>query len=255
MKSLIALTFLLMNVASAAKLTVLVGAYSFPPYVNLNEAGEARMELLDILNRQQDKYEFRIVTTSPSRRYYDFERNAFDVMFFENRNWGWGKYPVEVSPVFLTGAENYVALNMPGRDQRYFDSFKGKRMLGMRGYHYGFAGFNSDPEYLRRNFNMTGTTNNEATLRLLLEGKGDVAVITSAYLNEYLVTHPQLRSRLLISQRIDQEYRHTVLVRQDYEPSAAELGMLLAELEKKGVLQPLWQKYGASTAATRSNKR
>ncbi|WP_051279535.1 substrate-binding periplasmic protein [Chitinilyticum aquatile] len=231
--------------AAQARQIVRVGAYSFPPYVTIDAAGEAQIELVELLNRHQDRYEFRIVTTSPSRRYYDFSRNAFDVMFYENRDWGWQRYPVEVSPVYLTGGEQYVALQRPGRTQRYFDDFSGKRMLGMRGYHYGFASFNSDPEFLRRKFGMIGTTNNEATLRLLLDGKGDVAVVTSAYLSQYLAANPELRSRLMISDRLDQEYRHTILVRSDFEPNAAELAALLRELEKSGVLRPLWQKYGS----------
>lgn len=245
MRTWLSILLLLCLIHSAqARQIVRVGAYSFPPYATINAAGEAEVELVDLLNRHQDKYEFRIVTTSPSRRYYDFRRNAFDVMFYESRDWGWQGYPVDVSPVFLTGGEHYVALQRPGRSQHYFDDFTGKRMLGMRGYHYGFAGFNSDPDFLRRKFGMIGTTNNEATLRLLLDGKGDVAVVTSAYLNQFLAANPELRQRLLISERLDQEYRHTILVRSDFEPSAAELGALLRDLDKAGVLRPLWQTYG-----------
>ena len=82
------------------------------------------------------------------------------------------------------------------------------------------------------------------SLRNLLAGRGDIAVITKAYLMRYLGQHPQAREKLLISDRQDQSYVHTVLVKKGNKPTAQEIDILLGRMEAAGVLKPLWQRYG-----------
>jgi polar amino acid transport system substrate-binding protein len=222
-----------------------VGLTVFPPYIQPS-AGEPglRSELLDLMNSFQSQYRFVGMATGPMRRFRDFDAGLYDLTLYDNLAWGWQDRPVEASKVYLRGGEVYVALAVPGRDQGFFAELKGKRMIGMRGYHYGFAGFKADPAYLEREFDMVLTQDNEATLRLLLAGRGDVAVVTEAYLNIYLHQRPEIRAELLISQRKDQEYAHSAIMRKGKRPSVAELDQLFGRMRESGVLQPLWAKYG-----------
>ncbi|SFZ76748.1 substrate-binding periplasmic protein [Chitinimonas taiwanensis] len=228
---------------------VRVGVAEFPPYIEKRQtvAGESlHVELLELMNAFQSEYRFVPVATGTVRRFQDFDAGKYDMSSFDNLAWGWGKRPVVASEVYLRGGEVYVALAQAGRDQRFFDDLAGKRMIGMLGYHYGFAGFKNDASYLRKHFRMSFSNDNASTLKLLLAGRGDIAVVTEAYLAIYLKRHPALREQLLISERKDQEYAHTIILRQGIRPSVEEINTLLRRMRAAGVLAPLWRKYGAA---------
>lgn len=238
----------LCHLAGAATL-VRVGGYEFAPFVELDAQGRARgltPALIDAFNQQQNQYRFEFVATSPARRYRDFTAGKFDLLFFESVDWGWTeqKLPVSASQVFLEGGERYIARRAPDRDQHYFGHFEQRRMVGIRGYHYGFAQFNADPDYLARAYRMTLVHSNAASIDLILKGRGDIAVVTDAYLNRYLREHPAAQAQLLISDTFDQPYRHTILLRRGGKPDVAEINQLLQQLAKTGTLQHLWQRYG-----------
>ena len=236
--------FLMASTAAIATQTVKVGASAFSPYIEAVEGSKARIELIDLMNAFQDKYHFELVLTGPMRRFVDFDRGLYDVSCFDNLAWGWGERAVEATQVYLSGGEVYVALAKPGRDQSFFADLTDKRIIGMRGYHYGFAKFNADPDFLEQNFGMTLTYNNENTLRFLFLNRGDVAVVTEAFLPSYFMRNPQHKNKVLISQKRDQDYMHTCIVRRGTHPNASELDQLLKAMEQKGVLKPFWKKYG-----------
>jgi ABC-type amino acid transport substrate-binding protein len=234
--------------ASEAAQTVRVGAAAFPPYIepaNGSKRPLPRLELIELMNAFQHKYRFEVVATGAVRRFYDFDLGAYDISMFDNLAWGWGARPVDASKVYLGGSEVYVARSQPGRGESYFAHLEGMRMIGMRGYHYGFAHFNADAAYLQANYHMVLTDNNEATLQTLLLGRGDVAVVTSAFLHGYLAIHPEVIGELLVSKRRDQTYALSIIVRRGVHPTAAEFDQLLDEMRRAGVLAPLWKKYGA----------
>ncbi|MBV8657784.1 MAG: transporter substrate-binding domain-containing protein [Burkholderiales bacterium] len=247
MKQLIALALMLTALAAQATETVRVGVVVFPPYIVPTADGQSmHVELLDVMNEFQSDYHFVPVVSGPIRRFKDFEAGRYDLSFFDNLLWGWEGQPVSASEVFLSGAEVYVALAKYGRDEHYFDDLNAKRMIGMRGYHYGFANYNADPAYLEDNFRMVLTGDNEATIKVLLAHRGDVAVVTEAYLSTYLLDHPALRASLLISKRKDQVYSHSVIVRNGVHPTPDEINKLFARMRKAGVLRALWHKYGVA---------
>ena len=88
------------------------------------------------------------------------------------------------------------------------------------------------------------TVDNERNIKLLLKERGDIAVVTKAYLQRYLLEYPYIRERLLISEELDQEYNHTVLLRPGASPSIDEMNAMLDNLIKTGAMQKLRAKYG-----------
>jgi len=238
------------SVANAREV-VKVGGYEFAPFVELSQGGVASgvtLDLIDRLNRAQDQYTFEFVLTSPARRYKDFADHRFDVVFFESPDWGWKEkdLPVEASQVFLTGGELYVALAKPGRGQDYFADLSARRMVGMLGYHYGFAGFEADPVLLTKRFTITLVNDNAASIELVLKDRGEVAVVTDSYLRRYLKAHPTAAGQLLVSERFDQRYAHRALVRKGGPIEIAEVNRLLTAMEKDGTLPRLWRDTGIS---------
>jgi polar amino acid transport system substrate-binding protein len=247
------LTFMLLFLSSFTlsqePIEIMVGMYSFAPFVEQQGSDAASgmtPDLVSALNRRQKKYHFQTILIPPIRRYQSYQRGDYDVIFYENKVWGWQNHRMEVSQVYQKGGEVYVALEQSGRGQEYFNNFDDKRMMGIAGFHYGFADFNADEKYLRNKFNMSLALDNETNLAKLLKQRGDVVVVTRAYLQRYLKNNPKIREYLLISEKLDQEYNHTVLLRPEGEISAAEINRMLDDLASSGEMQRLFDKYGIS---------
>lgn len=234
-----------------AEQRVRVGAYHFPPYVVKPESTEPSgllPELLAALNQSQQVYRFDLVPTSVTRRYRDLLQARYDMILFESPDWGWQGIPLQKLDLQITDAEVYVARAEEGRDQHYFDRVGDKRMALYSGYHYGFAGFNSDQEFLGRQFNAVLTYSHDSNLRMLLHGRADISVVTRSYLRLYQLEHPQESARLLVSERTDQVYHHHALLRPQGPLDASQLAGLLQGLQESGKLGDLVSRYHLRTA-------
>ncbi|MBL4796828.1 MAG: transporter substrate-binding domain-containing protein [Oleispira sp.] len=251
MKFLIAIIGLIFSSTAFSQppIKVTVGMYPFAPFVeqdDFNGTSGMTIDLIAALNRNQKKYHFETILIPPKRRYQSYKRGDYDVIFYENLAWGWQDYPVDISNIYQKGGEVYVALKQSGRGQEYFDSFDNKRMMGILGFHYGFANFNADEKFLHNKFNMTLSHDNDKNLTKLLKQRGDVVVVTKAYLQRYLKYYPGVKESLLISEKLDQEYNHTVLLRPNSEISIKEINEMLDDLTSSGEMTRLFDKYGIS---------
>ncbi|MBC9250170.1 amino acid ABC transporter substrate-binding protein [Pseudomonas alcaligenes] len=237
---------LCLSLSVHAEQQVRVGAYHFPPYIQKPESPAPQgllPDLLGALNESQHDYRFDLVPTSVGRRYRDFTQARYDLILFESPDWGWQGISTEQLDLHVADAEVYVARAMPGRAQQYFDSLRGKRMALYNGYHYGFAGFNADQEFLTRNFNAVLTYSHDNNLLMLLHDRADISVIPRSYLRIYQQQHPQEQDSFLVSQRTDQVYHHHALLRPGGPIDAATLQGLLDGLQSSGKLQTLLQRY------------
>jgi ABC-type amino acid transport substrate-binding protein len=225
---------------------VRVGAYHFPPYMVKPESAEPVglvADLLAELNQLQTTYRFVLVATSTMRRYRDLESGRFDLILFESPLWGWQNTPHSALNLHIEDAEVYVARAQPGRDQSYFDKLKGKRLALYNGYHYGFADFNSDQQFLTERFDARLTYSHDSNLVMLMRDRADIAVITHSYLRLYQDRHPELRAALLVSQRVDQFYRHQALFRPQAPLKPQGFAELLQTLNGDGQLDRLLTRY------------
>lgn len=245
----VAMLFGLGAAAAEAAEVVRVGGYDFPPFVEPDAGNQPKgltLDLIAALNKAQSKYEFHFVSTSARRRYSDIVAGHFDLIFFESPDWEWAarKLPVEFSNVFLQGGEVYIAPAKAARGQEWFADFKDKRMVGILGYHYGFANFLADPDILSKSFNMKLVNSHRSSIEMVLADRMDVGVVTDAYLWSYLARNPAAQDRLLISERFDQRYNHRVLVRQGGPIDVDTINRLLAGMEHDGTLLRLWKTAG-----------
>lgn len=225
---------------------VRVGAYYFPPFVEDREGPVRGLAagLLAVLNAAQIEYRFEPVRTTPAGRYADFAAGRFDLIAFEEAAWGWAGRGVAASRVFFEDAEVYVARAAPGRGQDYFGDVARRRLAALRGYHYGFAGFEGDPARLQARFDIHLDDDHGANLRRVLDGRSEVAVVPGAWLRQRLRQDPGLGSQLLVGDRPDQPYRLTILVRAGARPGVAWLDRLLDRLDADGTLGALWRRFG-----------
>ncbi|WP_277372002.1 transporter substrate-binding domain-containing protein [Pseudomonas sp. AA-38] len=230
---------------SAAE-TIRVGAAHFPPYVtkvDLQEASGLLPQLLEALNREQADYRFIMLPTAIVRRFGDLQRGRIDMAIFENPEWGWQGIEADVVDMGLEDAELFVARQEAERGQAYFAQLAGKRLALYRGYHYGFADFNSDPEYLSRTFNANLGHSHDSNLLMVLRGRADIALVTRSNLYDFIARNGDKLDQLLISERVDQVYRHHALIRRGAPISAVQFAELLERLRQKGELARIFDPY------------
>lgn len=247
-KSLFLGLFLIIEAATTwAVIPVRVALDPFPPYVEKDKNGHwsgVNVDMMKIMNRFQSKYKFIGVSTSSKNRFELFTMNRYDMYMSVELIWGWEGYPVDSTGVYLHGGEKYVALAKSGRGQEYFDEFKGKRLAGYLGYHYGLANFNSDPDLLKKKYNMQLSATHEGNLLKVVHQRADIAIVTEAYISRWLILHPEHQEKLLISDKWDQKYNLVMIIRKGISPTVKELDELITKMGIAGVLVPLWKKYG-----------
>lgn len=229
---------------SHARDKVIVGVAHFPPFI-INENGDVGglvKDMLALMNAEQSEYEFVALPTLANTRHKIFDLGRYDMSMFDNLDWGWEGRAVDASDIYLRGGEIYITQALPDRGQDYFDDFTDKKMVGIEGYHYAFAGFNAEPEYLEKHFNMELTRSNLGSIQMILSGtRGDIAVVTRSFLAQYLNDNPEDREKLLLSNKYDQKYEHRIILRKNIKPTIEEINTLLATLKQNGKLDNLWK--------------
>lgn len=243
----------------AASKVVHVGATYFPPYVMKTEEAQTRAllpQLLSALNKAQSEFRFVALPTSLARRFRDFETGRIDLALFENPGWGWQAIEHLDIDMGLEDSEVFVTRRDALRTQRYFDSLAGKRLALYTGYHYGFAAFNADPVYLNQHFNVALTYSHDSNLLMVLHGRADIALVTRSYIDDFIARYPEHEAQLLISERVDQRYRHHALLRPQAPISAQRFASLLEQLRVDGTLQQIFGRQHiwvrpAASASTR----
>lgn len=241
------LLILLWCSAPWAHTEIRVGGYPFAPFVEKGPGGQwygLTLDLIAALNRSQPDYRFIFVPTSSAQRYKALDIGRFDMMMFEDLKWGWHDHAVQASSSYYLGGEVYVAMRAPGRDQRFFEDVTRHRLIGVEGYHYGFSQFEGDPAHLRQRFRITLVKDNHSTLRALQLGRGDVAVLTRAYLDSQLAREPALAEQLLISTRLDQRYQLRMLIAPAAPIALPVFEQMMQSLTRQGVAATLWRRYG-----------
>lgn len=225
---------------------VKVGGAHFPPYVIKPESEAATgllPELLEALNQAQADYRFVMLPTAIPRRFRDFQSGRIDMAVFENPGWGWQDIEAARIDMGLEDAEVFVAHKRDSRGQDYFRSLDGKRLALYSGYHYGFAGFDADPEYLMREFNAMLTYSHDSNLLMVLRDRADIALVTRSYLGMYLERNPDVAGQFLVSDRVDQYYRHYALLRPGAPITPERFARLLETLRADGSLERIFGRY------------
>lgn len=243
--------------SSAAAQVVRIGAAHFPPYAIRPERGEEAgllAQMITALNAMQSDYHFEMVPTSIPRRFRDFEQGRFDMAIFENPAWGWKDIPHVEVDMGLEDAEVFVTHHINGRDQAYFNQLRGKRLALFSGYHYAFAQFNADPKYLTDTYDATLTYSHDSNLLMVLRDRADIALVTRSYLSTFLAANPGEANQLLVSDRIDQVYRHFALLRPNAPISGVQFDALLQRLRDDGQMFRIFQPFRIAVVPQASHR-
>lgn len=246
-----ALVFLSAISSPQAETDIYVLGYEFPPFVEGGDRG-LTPKLIALLNGTQTEFNFSFVLTSPARRYQDLASGKGHVVFFEMPEWGWSELGSEVgvSREIMSGGEIYITAANQGRDQSFFDGIGSKSIAAFFGYHYGFANYNADQEYLTENFDIRLNHNHETNIRLVRNNRVDLAIVTESYFAKYLAEHPELNDQFLISETKDQVYSLRVITGPASPISVSQLEAMLEVLKENGLLQDLLREFGSEDQLT-----
>ncbi|WP_397448945.1 substrate-binding periplasmic protein [Pseudomonas sp. NA-150] len=256
-QALLLAVFALSAWQTEAAQVIRIGAAHFPPYTIRPEKGEDTgllPQLAEALNAVQSDFEFVLVPTSIPRRFRDFEQGRVDMAIFENPDWGWKDIPHVNVDMGLEDAEIFVAKRMTGRDETYFADLQGKRLALFSGYHYEFASFNADPKYLAEHYSATLTYSHDANLLMVLRDRADIALVTRSYLSDYLARNREEASQLLVSERVDQVYRHFALVSPKANITGEQFSNLLQKLRDNGALFKIFQPFRIAVTPLQSHR-
>lgn len=231
------------------KTLVKVGAYVFQPY--FIEGSEfqfegATVDLVAALNLIQDDYEFVIVKITSSSRYVTFERKRFDMMLFESQSWGWKDYSANSSEILVESCEKFVTKRTDTADQNSFENLTTKKLVAVKGYHYGFINLETDTAKLEKLFSILFVRDNFAALKMLLVGRAEVGVVAAPYLEYFKMIKPEYKDSFLVSDKIDQTYKLSALINDGSELKVETLNQYLSHLRQNSALRAIINKWHLS---------
>lgn len=216
------------------------------PFIFTDGSG-LTLDLLNALNDHQDQFSFRHEVMSVHRQMRSLQEDgSVHVAALHNIQWGWQRDKVETSYDLLTARDTFVALKGPTRGQSYFDGFGVRLSIGVLGYHYRFANYNSEQKFLKEKFNLETVESELGVLDMLLLGRGNIGLVSTTTL-DYLAGHDRMKlNRFLISEKYDDEYRRHFVLAKTAPIKAAQFNQLLRELDAKDELAKIFQRYGLS---------
>ncbi|MGL6124442.1 MAG: substrate-binding periplasmic protein [Shewanella sp.] len=223
-----------------------VGGYPFAPYVNQQQDGRytgLTLDIINALNQIQQEVRFEFVITSIENRYKAYALSRFDMILFENPAWGWQKITNQFIPLNLRDGEVLIALRKKAQNQRYFDDLTNKSVAFIKGYHYQFADFETNPDTLAKQFRPLFVSNNKTSIESILRERADIAPVTYSYLQYYLKLNPENDHLLLISDSWDQEYHNGILLNPKSPLDSKKLSHWIQLLIDNGKITELAAQY------------
>ncbi|WP_167468599.1 ABC transporter substrate-binding protein [Idiomarina ramblicola] len=237
--------FVLSNSASA-QVPVYVAAYDYPPYFSDVLETDLTRELVRLLNEHQDSYEFLIQIIPPTSRYESLsEGGCCDVIFFESPLWGWSRSGVSYTKTIplVSGKERLVTAKKEGRDQSFFDSYEGKTLGGVKGYHYLLGGKLVASDEAKEKYMIYLADSRIINLRMVLGQRVDLTVVNDELLAALQGSSQVRVDDLLLSEKASFEYDLHMLIGKDKSMNVKTLQRLMRELGRKGELDTLFKRF------------
>lgn len=199
---------LLMSHPSHAAQEIKVGAYDFAPYFSAEDKQNESLIVtaVGVLNEIQSEFRFKIVPIPAKRRYEMLKKRQVDVLFFEDKAWGWKTEAIDFLPLPLKDGEVYIAKKDEHVDDKVFEKFNGKKVMGVLGFHYACTQFIDNPEIQIKDFEFSTAMDREHIIHQVLKGKADVGILTRSYLQRILNLRKDWADKIFVGKKPDQTY-------------------------------------------------
>lgn len=228
---------------AAEPVPVKVGAYDYG-VVYFFEDGKPKgivPTLIKMLNELQDDYQFQLAETSSRRRYRAVMAGDVDLLLLESSTWEWKKHDVQFSDPIVRERDLYLTLSDHPDSKTLLADVTHYPMLCVLGFHYAFADNNSDPEYLRQNFDVLLRYNEKEVLSGLLAQEAPIGIVSAGFLARQIVGDPGLRDLIVIGKQPDAEYDLVSVISNKSVISRDQFNQLLEQVMASGEVERLWQ--------------
>lgn len=250
------LAFVIAGVSARAEDTegkvvpVKVGGYQFEPFVE--GTGGLSVAFARFLSEQQNHYRFEFMEIPARRRYELLMSGKIDMIFFELPLWGWNELADDIvtSTPLIRGREVFVARRDHPLGREVFDSLHKRRIALTFGYHYAFAGLTADPDDIRARYDVVFAQQQLYTLRHLVSGNADLAVLNDMFVARQMETDDALSDVIRVGERVDQRYELPVLMRRNGPISVGALNGILETARKNGRFAAFLASHDTPTSAT-----
>lgn len=192
-------------------------------------------------NAIQSKFDFEVVVMPFPRIQREVAHGNVDVVAMKNLAW-MGDLDLTSSDPVLHSGDVYIALDKPGRTQAFFQAKRERHWVGVNGYHYGFANFNSDVDFLSKNFKIQLVTDNASVIHMILRGRGEAGVVPETVLTHFIESERVEKGALLIGDAYDSTYTLSHLLRNKGPVNAEQMNEIIFQLQQSGKLQMLIDK-------------
>lgn len=213
------------DASAYSRTLVKVGAYDFPPYYSSSARNSEEAGLLNLamhrLNIIQNKYYFEIVSTSTNRRSTMFHQQKFDLLFFEDPDWGWNEIDYTFTPLPIHDGEIYIT----NKTKPYVDiksiQLKKLTLAGVQGFHYqlGEGRKNVFPSAE----NHIAVYGHESVLRMVASSRAVMGLVPKSYYYAQKKDLEEVTKQLKPSTEMDTEYKLGILRRRKAPISQSEL--------------------------------
>lgn len=224
---LLAAAFLITN-ATEARVLVRVGAYDFPPYYNSEARNIQDASLLTLsmyrLNRLQDRYLFTIVPTTAPRRVTMFNDSKFDMMLFEDPNWGWQNTNFHFIALPIQDGELVVFPKEKGSPSVKDIDRKNLLIAGVQGFHYQLGSNKKNSFPFEKNH--VAVYGPESVLRMVASSRVSMGLVPKSYFYMQKQKSDISIDKVFVQSRIDTEYDLGIILNKKAPISLAEMQRL-----------------------------
>ncbi|MEW5681467.1 MAG: transporter substrate-binding domain-containing protein [Pseudomonadota bacterium] len=230
----------------ANKIEVKVGAGIRPPFL-LPDGKGMGPEIITAFNLIQDDFHFELVSVPIARRVTSLESGLVDIVMWDNVNWGWNNIEsLTASMPLLYSEDRFVTHSSNTTAEDYFNNFAGKSICGVNGYHYVFLNFETDYKAISKHLNITLVRTEEESIKMALNKRCDISVASLSAINWFFTVHPDARSQLTVSTRLDSTYTRHFLIPAYAPISADEINSIFLKANTLGLIEPIYKRYGQS---------
>ena len=225
--------------ASAAGRRIPVRVIS-EPWETLIEADAAQRPIGAIaefvlrMNAVQSRFDFRLQIVPRLRVNRMFIEGEADLYPLRTLDWVEPELKLLASRPLVQTGDVYIARrdNAVG-GARIFEQLATRSLVGVRGYHYGLFGNNSDERFIRKHYRAELLPTNAAVVRFVELGRAEVGIVPEAMVAKIL-QDPQRRANLIVADRYDSRVELSHLVRQGGPIGVEMLNELLEPLFQAG---------------------
>ncbi|MBH0027845.1 ABC transporter substrate-binding protein [Pseudoalteromonas sp. SWN29] len=239
------------SLSKTVNINILVEDGYFPIIIDAQKQQGLAPEFIKILNDSQIEFNFILNSLPVKRLSKSVEQGHFDVLFLMALQW----IPQSVrsnvmqSSFYMITKNELYALKENAKNQDYFNDLRALTKVGVLGYSYHFAGYNTDAYYLSEEHGVSLTIDEYNVVKMLLLKRANIGVLNSiAY--QYFKDQKAFDMSLLYKSEIpDAAFdTHFLVNTKQNKISASKIDAILNSSVIQPQIKNLLDKYGVSSS-------